>query len=55
MSESLANNVSMSPAEFSDLKETIVNKFMSEYKGERITAEGEPVADIQVGVDNMQL
>lgn len=46
VSESLTNNVSMSQTEFNDLKETLVNKFMSEYRGERITGDGEEVAQV---------
>jgi len=47
----------MSKQEFESLKNSIVDKFMSEYQGERIgpaTAEGS-VAQVNVAVENMHL
>jgi hypothetical protein len=52
----LASEVSMTPAEFIELKQTLVNKFLSEYQGEMIgNAANDPVVQVQVAVDNMQL
>ena len=52
VSETLASQVSMSTDEFEKLKNTLVDKFMTEYQGERI---GQPAAEVQVAVENMKL
>ena len=50
--EALASQVSMSQGEFEFLKNTIVDKFNTEYVSERI---GEGVPEVSVAVENMKL
>ena len=55
VSEALTTQVSMSKGEFDFLKNTLVEKFITEYHGERIGAaagEGD-VAQVNVAVENM--
>ena len=57
VSESLKTQVSMSQPDFDNIKNALVDKFLSEYQGERIGegAETSDVAKVQVAVENMKL
>ena len=48
----------MTPAQFTELKEALITKFIGEYHSERIGADGnsaDATAEVQVAVENMQL